>query len=844
MSINKFTLGLGIIQHPFDIGGHVSITQVTHVPAPGGTRMNLVVDHAAIATLGNMNIPSKIPYQSINVPPPAPITIVPAPTHIPPAPLPGPLSAIGRVAVPRSSVGPTSYVPDIQPQTYSADSLPAPFETIHHDFKVEAVPFYNFWTDDETTNDREDRGDRNLDDVPRFIKVSWVTAPVLTGQTRLGPSDVTKRQTRPVKFGTEAEKPFTVSIKGITFAPDHLQPQNFSEILSHLANGHIFPGVIHATIEMPLHNTGLDSHMVHAQTDSFHHIDEDAFLTHPSTKGVSIHELRSNVHQLTNGVLGAAKMSNIPVSRHGSLDRDQMFSNRFSMSPHPFNSGELQLHGVGSTEDSLPGSIISMTSRTAYSSEGEKPDHVLDMVKNVQRPAPQTNMKQIARIKASFVHPAIGGAIQQKKTNLMSQPHHAESVIAIAQMLPKLEVLNQSGILDQHRKLDMPSFPAPPGMLPLEYVGYVLEKYHQNKSGAFELVEIIQLPSNDYDSYIDCKIKYGDVYRYRVRSIMRWTRMADIGSLKKRLLTQGISASTKGLSPYESSYFAGEWSPEWGYASVLDTLPPDPPDELQVRAESSRKRISVTFKLPDNPQRDIYIMRLFRKLQDRDGRDLTGWTQVLEHNAVDRKLDFAPQNVLYYDSELVDYFQVNGTRYVYTAQCISRHHEFSAFSEQIGVRLNSEFNLHGEFPVEFVSCRGVKPEHFGAFSVYPHRTFRSEIIAVPPPKEPTKPEQPVLFTLAGRNVDGSKAMDDALYFVRVESLDTGEKQDIRLNLSYNNQKSQTNMLEVGIYVPTHSVDTEREEASPIYGEDSRVGQTGDKGRASEPIDKPLPPGAF
>lgn len=838
--INKFTLGLGFISHPFDVGGWVSIAPVYRVPAPGGTRMNIVVDHAAKPVLGNLNIPTAVPYHPIVAPPPTPVTIVPSPVPVP-APLPRPLSAIGKVANPRPAPSPIRFVPDVLPQVLSAESSPAPYEVIFNDFQLEAVPFYNFWTDDETTNDKEDRGDRALDDVPRFIKVSWQTAPVISGQTRLGgkaENGKGRKAIRPIKFGTEAEKAVISIIKGVAFSPDHLQPQNFSDILGHLANGHYFPGVVHSTVELPVHNTGLDSHAVHANTLPIQHLDEDAFLTHPDTKGVSIHELKANIHQLTNGALGAARVSKTPLSRAGTKNRDSFFSGRFSVSRSPYEGDDLQLHGAQADD----GPVLSLRARTARSSEGEKFDHVVEMASKVVKPQAARNLKPLAQVKVSFVNPSIGGAISEKKTNMMSEPHHAESVVAVAQMLPKLEVLKESGILDLHRNADVPSFPSPPGLYPVEYIGYVLEKYKQNDAGAFELVDTIKLPSIEYDTYIDCKVTYGTVYRYRIRAIMRWTREIDLESVRKKLLARGIAVSGQILSPFESSYFAGEWSPGWSYATVMDTQPPDPPDELLVRPESGRKRIAISFKLPYNPQRDIYIMRLFRKLQDADGRDLTGWTQVYQHNAVDRKIDFAPQNVLYYDTELVDYFQVNGIRYLYTAQCISRHHEYSAFSDQLACRLNSEFGLKGEFPVEFVSCAGVKPEHFGAFGVYPHKTFRTEIIAVPPPKEPTRPEQPVYFSFGGRNADGSKALDDALYFIRVESLDTGEKQDIQLNLTYNNQKTQTDVLEVGVYVPTHGLETERDKAEVAYGDGSVIGQLGDKGKPAEVIDKPLPPG--
>lgn len=813
--INKFITGIGLIYHPFDVGGHVSIAKVAKVPAPGGTKMNIVVDHAAKPALGNLGIPSQDKKVSS-----APITVVPTPVPIP-APLPKPLSALGRVANPKPASNPVSFVPDIQPQVFSSDSSQAPFETIFNEFQLQAVPFYNFWTADETTNDTEDRGGRNLDDVPRFIKVSWVCPPVITGQSRLGQSDVNHRKIRPVRFGNSVESPVIVSIKGVDFFPDHLQPSNFSEVIGHVANGHISPGIISATAEMPLRNTLLDQSVSSGKDSPAHDIDEDMFLSHPDTLGVSIHELKANIHQTTSGFLGAVKVSESPVSRNGSRDRQGFFEGKFAVAKSVSNE-KLSVQSVqGST------SPISLSSTSAVQKEGIRPDHVFDLAMKVSKSKKSANVDTAARVKVNFINPSIGGIVDQKKVNLMSEPHHAESMVAIAQMLPKLEVLAESGILEKARRQEMPSFPSPPGLFPLEYVGFVLEKYRQNDAGVFELVDIIKLPSNDYDSYVDCKVLYGVTYRYRIRSIIRWTRENDVETLRKRLLVQGTTLSTSALSRYESSYFAGEWSREWAYGSLLDIQPPDYPDELTVRAESARKRVAITCKLPNNPQRDIYAVRILKKHQDAEGRDVTDWTQIAE---------FGAQNVLFYDLD-VDYFQNAGLRYVYTAQCLSRHHEESTLSDQLGVRLNSDFNVRGEFPVDFVSCGGVKASYFGSFSVYPHRTFRSELVSFPEGNSAT-------FSIGVREAVGSRAMDDSTYVVRVESLDTGEKKDTKVTVSYDNQKPLFETITDGVYIPLAGPETDMNRGNGSFGQDLATGRPSDPGKASELIDKPIPRSAF
>src|SRR3990167_122908 len=71
---------------------------------------------------------------------------------------------------------PTSTRPG--PQVLSRPSAAAPYETLFHEFDFEAIPFYNFWTDDEEDH-AEQRGERKLDEIPRFIKLVWRQAPDL-----------------------------------------------------------------------------------------------------------------------------------------------------------------------------------------------------------------------------------------------------------------------------------------------------------------------------------------------------------------------------------------------------------------------------------------------------------------------------------------------------------------------------------------------------------------------------------------------------------------------------------------------------------------------------------------
>jgi hypothetical protein len=291
-------------------------------------------------------------------------------------------------------------------------------------------------------------------------------------------------------------------------------------------------------------------------------------------------------------------------------------------------------------------------------------------------------------------------------------------------------------------------------------------------------------------------------------------------------LTAGHTSQTRAFSSYKSSYFHSEWGKRWAYGIVIDTVPPPPPDELTVRADSARKRVVVSFKLPLNQQRDIYFMRLFRKLQDQNGADITGWVRVGSN--------WGPENVLYFDTD-VDFFQNNQIRYVYTAQTVTRHNEYSSFSDQLSTRLNKDFMTYGEYPVDFVSQAGVRVEHHGAFGTYPHRRFFTEVIV---PNE-------VRFSFSGRSAHGNIALDGNQYFVRVESLDTGEKFDYPIEIIYNNQPARVEKKDLSVFVSAFKMSKGKEERSSVlepvfrdWGETGELPRTNSAGVAGHRVFMP------
>jgi len=655
----------------------------------------------------------------------------------------------------------------IVPQVFSAESGEAPFETFFHDFDLQAFPFYNFWTPDETKNDITERGNRDLSDIPRFIKLTWNPAPDLQDpEEKLKPRRADIRDIKPVVFSGEIDKPIVFANKGIQFLPEHLQKVGFKKIKGILANGYMAPGVLEAIVELYFSNTSEAKSINSA--NKLLHIDEDSFLSNPNTTGIAVHEMKSQIHQLVNFSREMRDVSSELIDV-----KSELYDGKSSATKTTTNGGKIKIATSNPDSPSL-----SITANTATNSNKNQSDQLTDLASSVNQG--NSEVAESMQVKVKFFNPAVDGILRQEKINMMKTPEHVETAAAIASNISKLDILSKTSI--QTKKIDrkIPSVPSPK-FKPFAYLGYVIEKYVRLSSGIFSLVEEIDVPAVEADYYIDTKIKYGEVYRYRIKAIFMWTRH-ELFTFRSgnKFQNSRFGTQTTKLAPYQSSFFATEWGHKWAYGCCIDDQPPAPPDELTVRPDSNRKRIVVTFKLPFNPQKDISKMRLLRKLKDEFGKDLTDWHVVKESSSAsinEADIHFAPENVIYFEND-VDFFQNTKQKIVYAAQTLTRHGEHSTLSEQLAVRLNSEHFTKGEFPVEFVSSPGVRYEYTGAFSTIPITRTKTSVVMKPEPTHLGKSPGKTSIKVSGRDTLGSSLLTDTDYIARILSLDTGETKDI------------------------------------------------------------------
>ena len=720
---------------------------------------------------------------------------------------------------PQSSGGPSEpYEFPPQPSNspakiVSKESGLAPFETLFHDFNLQAIPFYNYWEKSEETSTHE-RGSQKLEDLPRYVKLSWIPAPDIPdpdafNKRRAQGQDPGARdqftQLSPFGFGSHAV--VGNANNGMLWTPPHLQPENFPQNANALANGNVFAGALEAVVEVQTGSIAAPPKSTSAL------IDEDQYLAHPEvTWGMPFSEFNAAMWRWKSRTFGAMmRLAGVKMSPGATLQRTNLVSGQYAIAPQA--QGIVDLRAVNSSSPA-----ISFAGMSAESQNRTQQSRIFELADQLGASYLDDGSSEFQRVKIKMLHTNLEGLMSQERLDSMSTPAHAEVISAIAPFAGNMAVYSSAGLQGKPREVSIPSFNAPNTLKPLEYVGYVIEKYEQ-VDGSFKRVETFYVPGRDYTSYFDCRVKYGVAYRYRIRAIIRWCRQHKIGIFgRDPTVIDAPGAGLNSLTPNDVSYFGSEWGNEWASALLIDTSAPPPPHQFQVRSDSKNKYIEVTFCLPYNPQQDINKMTLWRKLQDQDGFDLTDWVQVQEVDAQERQgtrhlfvtdlqheqdditgtkfnateteqvqtfVEYAPVNSRYVDTDVGYFGEDNSYKYVYSALCHTRHGETSVMSDQLAARLNPHWQRDGEFPLDFVSCAGVNKDFdTGIFGTYPEQRLRSEVVFKPVIN--ATQNEPGMITFSGQPRQAQNPVSGASYVARIESLDTGQHVDVTVNLDIKN----------------------------------------------------------
>lgn len=359
------------------------------------------------------------------------------------------------------------------------------------------------------------------------------------------------------------------------------------------------------------------------------------------------------------------------------------------------------------------------------------------------------------RTRVNFVDPSIAGAMDPNRISVASDQTHLVTLGAISKIVGGLEVLSEFN-QDVPTRNPPPSFPAPAESPGLMYTGYVIERYTLGQDGSMELSRTINISDTKQTKFADREVVFGARYAYRIRSIVQWTRASTEGFFGNSTLDRNPQFDTSMFSPTrQASYYSGDWS-DWARTEIRDDRLPDPPDEITVRPVSHRKQIHVTWKMPNDPQRDISAVRLLRS-KVIDGR-YADWEQIGE---------YVPGNGIYIDSDVTPHEETRA-EYMYAMYSVSFHGEMSVLSEKVKARLTDRSRYLGEEPVVQVGPKGDDPM---AHASGPRDPVDTELVVS---------KRATVYVRGGRS---SLPLFNRHYVVEVQSVATGQRVEIPLSVS-------------------------------------------------------------
>ncbi len=358
------------------------------------------------------------------------------------------------------------------------------------------------------------------------------------------------------------------------------------------------------------------------------------------------------------------------------------------------------------------------------------------------------------RIRVNFVDPSIAGALDGNRIRLASDHTHLASMGAFAKLASGLEVISEFN-QDVSLRNPVPVFPASSNTPNLMYVGYIIERFTLDPSGSMLLTRTVPIDDPGQSSFIDREVVYGGRYSYRIRSLVQWTHGPSVGFFGSSSLDRSPSFNTAAASAArQASFYAAEWS-DWARVAVLDVVPPEPPDELTVRPISAKGQIRVTWKMPNDPQRDIASVTLLRSV-GMSGR-YTEWIPLVT---------VVPANGAFVDTDVAPHESSNQS-YMYAMFSTSFHGTRSVLSERIIARLTDRSRYLGEEPVKLAGHRGADPM---GHAEGPASPLPTEIVAL---------ERIVAYARGG---DSALPLFDRTYVIEVQSLSTGERAEVTLGV--------------------------------------------------------------
>jgi hypothetical protein len=351
----------------------------------------------------------------------------------------------------------------------------------------------------------------------------------------------------------------------------------------------------------------------------------------------------------------------------------------------------------------------------------------------------------------NFIDPSIAAVFDVNRIQVATDAFQLTMAASLAKIIGPLEVISEFN-------QDVPVQNPPPDFIgnndvhPVLFIGYIIERHDMLPDGSMGLGRTIIIDDPTADEFFDQQVSYGGTYMYRMRSIIQWTRSSDIDFAGVSTIDRPTAFSSL-VSPPLASFYAGDWG-DWSKTQVLDTVPPEPPDEVTVRPVSWKGEIRVSWRVGNDPQLDLTNFKLLRATNT--AGKISKWSEVGT---------FVVANGSYIDRDVRPY-EEGQIGYIYALYATSYHGVDSPLSDQMEARL-SPIDSSEELPVVQADVAGADR------TVHPSGKR---------PPGPTEVKANRRITLYCRRANSGHPLRDSTYLVEVRSLSTGERALVTLDV--------------------------------------------------------------
>lgn len=219
-------------------------------------------------------------------------------------------------------------------------------------------------------------------------------------------------------------------------------------------------------------------------------------------------------------------------------------------------------------------------------------------------------------------------------------------------------------------------------------VGYTIDKYEQIGQ---DLIKIETIPIENFEvgSIVDVNVKYNTIYHYVIRTVCQIVIPAYFQNFNELRYVGFLIAS----NPVALKVI-----------SEKDTLPPEPPSQIDFSWDYRKKRLKISWNYPVSAQRDVGQFQVFRRRNIYEPFELihqrhfdksvvkypTG--EIIDGNIANANqysnyvsLDDYPHTFSYDDDFKLDIDTLTVSKYIYSIAVIDTHGVISNYSAQFEV---------------------------------------------------------------------------------------------------------------------------------------------------------------